>query len=351
MLVAQANETMRERDLEAQEQAWLRILDIEPNYANSYNMLGYLELNRANYDKAIEYMQKYAFLAPDLANPHDSLGEVLMTIGRYEEAEREFRAAVKMQPDFYHSWINLGRTYLARGQIRTGQDILEKVRGLVAGSELEKIVDREMVGTYLVNGLVDELARVTAEFVARYPEDPTSGFYRAMHLAYQGEVQRGQAVMDSCLAEWRGEEYYGKSVDSRQSIDYADRQFDALVADIADDPATAARLWRRVVDLIDGQRPYHETWFDRYRLASALEASGRPAEALAEIEPILDANPRAINVLVLATKCYLDLGRTAEARRAVDQLAWSVAKADEDFPARTTAAQLELSVAGREVEQ
>lgn len=351
VLVAQANETMREGDLEAQEQAWLRILDIEPNYANSYNMLGYLELSRANYGQAIEYMQKYAFLAPDLANPHDSLGEVLMTIGRYEEAEREFRTAVKMQPDFYHSWINLGRTYLARGQIRTGQDILEKVRGLVAGSELEKIVDREMVGTYLVNGLVDELARVTAEFVVRYPEDPTSGFYRAMHLTYQGKVQAGQAVMDSCLAAWRGEEYYGKSAESRQSIDYADRQFDALVADIADDPATAARLWRRVVELIDGEKPYHETWFDRYRLASALQASGRPEEALAEIEPILDANPRAINVLVLATKCYLDLGRTAEARRAVDQLTWSVAKADKDFPARTTAAQLELSVAGREVEQ
>ncbi len=348
VLVAQAHETQQESDLEVQEQAWLRILEIEPNYANSYNMLGYLELSRANYSQAIEYMQKYAFLAPDLANPHDSLGEVLMTIGRYEEAEQEFRAAVRMQPDFYHSWINLGRTYLARGQIRTGRDILEKVRGLVAGSELEKTVDREMVGTYLVNGLVDELARVTAGFIVRYPDDPSSGFYRAMHLTYQGRVQEGQAVMDSCLAEWRGKEYYGKSAESRQSIDYADRQFDALVADIADDPATAARLWRRVVELIDGEKPFHETWFDRCRLAAALQASGRPAEALAAIEPILAANPRAINVLVLAAQCYLDLGRIADARRAVDQLTWSVANADADFPARTTAAQLELSVAARE---
>mgnify|MGYP000290712907 CR=1 FL=1 len=37
-------------------------------------------------------------------------------------------AAVKLQPDFYYSWINLGRTYLARGQIATGRDILDKVR-------------------------------------------------------------------------------------------------------------------------------------------------------------------------------------------------------------------------------
>ncbi len=348
VLVAQAGETKRSGDSAAQERAWRRIIAIEPNYANGYNELGYLELNRGNYDKAIEYMQKYAFLAPDLANPHDSLGEVLMTIGRYEEAEQEFRASLKMQPDFYHSWINLGRVYLARGQIKTGREILEKVRGLVAGSDLEKRVDREMVGAYLVNGLKEELDRVTRDFVARYPEDGTSGFYRAMRLAYMGRVQEGQAVMDSCLAEWRTMDFYVKNEGSRRNIDYADRQFDALVADIADDPATAARLWRRVVDLVADQRPLHEIWFDRYRLAAALQASGRPQEALAEIEPILAANPRAINVLVLATRCYLDLDDAGRARRAVDQLAWSLADADPDFPARATAAQLELAVAALE---
>ncbi|MBE0566724.1 MAG: tetratricopeptide repeat protein [Krumholzibacteria bacterium] len=348
VLVAQAGETQREGDLEAQEQAWLRILEIEPSFANSYNMLGYLELHRGDYDQAIEYMQKYAFLAPDLANPHDSLGEVLMTIGRYEEAEEEFRAALKMQPDFFHSMINLGRVYLARGQIRTGREILEKVRGLVAGSELEKHVDREMVGTYVVNGLEDELRQLTAGIVARYPDDATTGFYRAMGLAYAGRAQEGQAVMDSCLGVWRSGEIYGKSLESRLHIDYADRQFDALVADVADDPATAARLWQRVVDLIDGERPFHETWFDRYRLATALRADERPAEALAVIEPILAANPRSLNVLVLAVRCFLDLGRVGEARQALDQLAWSVAKADADFPARAAAAELEQQVAARE---
>ncbi|MFO7608249.1 MAG: tetratricopeptide repeat protein [Candidatus Krumholzibacteriia bacterium] len=348
VLVAQAGLPQRENDLAAQEEAWLRILEVDPSYANSYNMLGYLELARANYDKAIEYMQKYAFLAPDLANPHDSLGEVLMTIGRYEEAEQEFRAALKMQPDFYHSMINLARVYLARGQIRTGKEILVKVRDLVAGSELEKNVDRELVGTYVVNGLEDELQQLIAGYVSRYPDDHTTGFYRAMGLAYQGRIQEGQAVMDSCLAAWRGGETYGKSRDSRESIDYADRQFDALVADVADDPQTAARLWRRVVDLVDGERPFHETWFDRYRLAAALHAGGRPGEALAEIEPILAANPRALNVLVLAVRCFLDLDRLAEARQALEQLQWSVAKADEDFPARLTAAALAEQLAARE---
>jgi len=349
VLVAQANQTMRDRDEKAQEEAWQRILKIDPNYANSYNMLGYLELNRGNYDKAIEYMQKYAFLAPDLANPHDSLGEVYLTIGRYEDAEEEFRTALRMQPDFYFSMINLGRVYLARGQIRTGREILEKVAGLVAGSELEKSVDRTLVGTYEVNGLQPELAALTAEYVARFPDDAMSGFYRAMRLVYQGQVEQGQTVVDSCLAAWRDKkDEYGKGAEGRLTIDYFDRQFSALVADIADDPATASRLWRRVVDLVKDEWPFRETWFAHYRLGAALQADGRPEEALAEIEPVLQANPRALNVLVLAVKCYLDLGRLDEARSAVNQLTWAVTKADDDFPVRSQAQELEQRVAERE---
>lgn len=348
VLEAQAFEASKGTDLDAQEKAWRRILEVDPNYANSYNMLGYLELRRGNYDKAIESMQKYAFLAPDMANPHDSLGEVLMGIGRYEEAEQEFRTSVAMQPDFYHSWINLGKTYLARGQIRSGREILEKVRGLVAGTEIEKRVDRELVSAYVVNGLEDALAQVTAEFVSRYPDDATSGFYRAMRLTYQGRVEEGQAVIDSCLAQWRGSESYARSPETRLEIDYADRQFDALVADVADDPATSARLWRRVVDLVDGVRPPHETWFERYRLAAALDRSGRPADALAVAEPILEANPRTLPVLAVAARCYLDEGRLTEARHTVDQLTWALAKADDDFPLRATATALEAEVAARE---
>jgi len=348
VLAARAGAATMDKDVDAREKAWRDILEVDPNYANSYNMLGYLELDRGNYEKAIENMKKYAFLAPDLANPHDSLGEVLMTMGRYEEAEEEFRAAVMLQRAFYFAWINLGRTYLARGQIETGRDILEKVRGLVSGTELEKDVDRQMVDTYVINGLIDELDRVTASYVARYPDDHRACVYRAIRLAYLDRVAEGQAVMDSCLAAWRAEDYYAKNEKSRFSIDYIDRKFDALVADVADDPATALRAWRRVVDLAEDELPLRERWYDSYRLAAAQQGTGRPEEALATLEPVLTMNPRNISVLVLATRCYLDLRRADDARRAVDQLEWCVAKADAGFPARARAAELKAEVTALE---
>jgi tetratricopeptide (TPR) repeat protein len=173
--------------------------------------------------------------------------------------------------------------------------------------------------------------------------------YRAMRLTYMGRAGDGQALMDSCLAAWRKEDYYQQNEKSHFSIDYLDRKFDALVADVADDPETAARLWRRVVDLGTDTLAFREMWYDHYRLAAALQAGGKPQEALTEhVEPILAMNPRIINVLVLATKCYLDLGRVEDARQALDQLTWSVANADADFPPRAEAEELAQRVAALE---
>ena len=188
VLEAKAGSAMRSSDPGEAEAIWKRALEVDPNYAGSYNNLGYMELNRGNYEKAIEYMQKYAFLAPNLANPHDSLGEVLMVLGRYEEAEAEFRVSIEMQPDFYHSLINLGKTYIARGQLETGLDIMEKVHQGVASSQIQMWVDHEIVQTYLISGLDEELARMATIYIERYPEDDSTAIYRGMKLVFSGKI-------------------------------------------------------------------------------------------------------------------------------------------------------------------
>ena len=348
VLVAKATKAGMGENGDEYEKAWLDILAVDPNYANSYNMLGYMELNRGNYDKAIDYMQKYAFLAPDLANPHDSLGEVLMVLGRYEEAEAEFRTSVTMQPDFYHSLINLGKTYLARGQLDRGLDILEKVRGQVAGSDLEKRVDREIVSTFLVSGLDKELSRMSAIYVDRYPDDTYSCMLRGIRLSYMGQIKEGRAVMDSTLAVWRKGDEYRDFEKARQQIDSAGYQFEALAADATGNNEAAAWNWQRAIDLT-GDQPHHEQWYLRYRLAADKLAIGDVTAALAEIDPMLAINPRLINVLVLKIKCHLALNEGEAARAALEQLQWCISKADADFPPRLEAAELEARVSAMAV--
>jgi tetratricopeptide (TPR) repeat protein len=326
------------------EKVWLRILEVDPNYASSYNNLGYMELNRGNYEKAIEYMQKYAFLAPDLANPHDSLGEVLMVLGRYEEAESEFRTSIKMQPDFYHSLINLGKTYISRGQLKTGLDILKKVHAQVESSEIQMRVDKDIVKTFLVSGLDDELGRMVSIYAERYPEDSDTPIYRGIQLAYHGQVEEGRAIIDSTLAVWRSGEDYTKYPKAKNGIDGAAFQFTALLADLVEDHQAAAENWGKSVEAMIGFAPFHEQWYPRFRWAAALHADGRSVEALKIIDPILQVNARRINSLVLKVECHLALRQGVPARQTLEQLQRSLSRSDEDFPPRAKAEELSLQV-------
>ncbi len=344
VLEAQAGNAMYSGDPEESEKAWLRVLEVDPNYASSYNNLGYLELNRGNYEKAIEYMRKYSFLAPDLANPHDSLGEVLMVLGRYEEAEAEFRTSIKMQPDFYHSLINLGKTYISRGQLKTGLDILEKVRGQVANSDIQRKVDHDIVSTFLVAGLDKELGRMIAIYSGRYPDDENTPIYRGISMAYMGRVEEGRAVLDSTVAVWRKGNEYQKYPMVKQNIDSAAFQFSALLADVVEDHELAVEYWKKSMDAAGDSKPFHDMWYPRYRWASALHASGRSAEALEVMHPVLAVNPRVINYLVLKVECHLALRQGEMARQALKQLQWSLDKSDQDFPPRLKAEELTLQV-------
>jgi len=342
VLVAGAERAAMAQDDKAVEKAWRRIIEEDPNFATSYNMLGYLELSRGNYEQAIEHMQKYAFLAPDLANPHDSLGEVYLAIGRYEEAEAEFVKSVTMQPDFYHSLINLGKVYLARGELRRGLELLENFRDKVAGSELELRVDREIIVTYLKAGMDEELSRSTARFVSRPAQDEASAVYRAIRLSYLGRLAEGRAVMDSSLAAWRASPPYldPNRAKARQGIESSANQFDGIAADLVGDHARAAESWAAALRILQPGSAQHELFYLNYRLAEALRLSGRPREALAQIGPVLAINSRLPESLLLKVRCHLELGETEAARQTLAQLEWALAKADADLPVVAEAAKL-----------
>ena len=340
VLVAVAAQATRADDQDAAEQAWLDILDIDPNYAISYNMLGYMELGRGRFDEAIDYMQKYAFLSPGLANARDSLGEILMVMGRYEEAEAEFLASVSMQPDFYQSLINLGGSYLVRGQFVRGLDILEKVRTQVAGSDLEMLVDLMIIRTFRELGLAEETQRATAGYISRYPDDKLSVRMRCFRLAELGQADRGRAVVDSARAVWREDDGDQGAGEGDEVIDSDVFQFEARVADARGDVQAGAGAWRRAIEAL-AAKPYHERWYLHRRLAADLLAGGEAATALVELDRMLAVNPRLVAALVLKVECHLELRQGAAARAALERLKWCLGGSDPEFPARREVDRLE----------
>jgi len=80
-----------------------KAIELDPDYGDAHNELGYAYLNLRNFDKAIEHFQKYASLNPDDANPLDSLAEANFLMGRLDEAIAKYKEALAIKPGFLTS--------------------------------------------------------------------------------------------------------------------------------------------------------------------------------------------------------------------------------------------------------
>jgi tetratricopeptide (TPR) repeat protein len=113
-------------DFDEASRLYQRLLDVDPNWLQAKNHLGYLDMARGKFAAAEEAFRSYAYAAPDQANPHDSLGELLTLIGRYPEAKAELEKALAVRPDFCASYGHLIRLALAEAQPEAFGPILDR---------------------------------------------------------------------------------------------------------------------------------------------------------------------------------------------------------------------------------
>jgi tetratricopeptide (TPR) repeat protein len=316
---------------ERAEKLWREILEENPNYARAYNWLGYNAAYMGRFDEALQYLKKYAYLAPNLANPHDSLGEVLSMVGRYEDAEREFRAALEIQPDFSHSIIYLALTHLMRGRVAKGVDIMEKLRGEVAGTGFEYLIDELLIRFYYEHQLEDRLHEALLAYEKRYPEGRNTRYFQACRLLMDGKLKEAEALNDSLIAAWREQyaEYDTPAI--RESLTRMEESFRGRLATIRGDDNAAVEHWQTVADSQETVRVC-DRFSGLFYYGTALCAVGRYEEGLAQARWILTLNPRYLPALILQGRALVALERWQEARVATEALAAALAQADPDFP-------------------
>ncbi len=243
------------REFAPAERCFRRLIEIDPNWVNAQNHLGYLAMSQGEWERAEEQFAIYRYIAPDLANPHDSLGELLLLTGRWEDARREFEAALAVKPDFCPSWKNLVKLELLNGRFDNAARMIEGIErdgfcsqderrlqrcGLevwraFAGSEWPRAWEayrsplcKEVHGEAAVMayqaalraGLDDEAAAFAAELDAHVEKYEHDEFARAVDLHLEGLRLRlagrpDQALeryeeADSRLAYWNCEMGYLK---------------------------------------------------------------------------------------------------------------------------------------------
>ena len=106
-LSAKADFCWSTRRWDEAERDFQKLLEVEPNWVDAQNKMGYLSMAQGRFAQAEDRFRTYRFVAPDQANPHDSLGELFVLTGRLDEAQRELETSLHIRPDFCQSYLNL----------------------------------------------------------------------------------------------------------------------------------------------------------------------------------------------------------------------------------------------------
>ena len=112
------------------EALYLRLIEVEPNWAMAHNHLGYIAMEEGDFATAEKRFRTYQFIAPDQANPHDSMAELLVLIGRYDEARGELETALRLRPDFAPSLVQLIQMSLQDADLPGAEAALERLDAL-----------------------------------------------------------------------------------------------------------------------------------------------------------------------------------------------------------------------------
>ena len=85
-----------------------KAIEVNPDFAETYNNLGTAFNNLAKYDEAIANYNKAIELQHDYAEAHNNLGNALNDRARHNEAIASYNRAIEVKPDFPQAHNNLG---------------------------------------------------------------------------------------------------------------------------------------------------------------------------------------------------------------------------------------------------
>lgn len=106
----------KQNDLGAAQAEYRLSLAADPSYSVACLHLGYVELGMKQVDFALEHFQRLVEIDPNNANSYDSLGDAWLAKGRLEEAIHAYRKALTLDPDFLASLDHLGKTLEKAGR-------------------------------------------------------------------------------------------------------------------------------------------------------------------------------------------------------------------------------------------
>ena len=102
----------QKNNLQAAEQLYKQILEVEPDHVESIFRLGSLLIQTKNFDTAQQLLNKVIQIDPNHAKAHNNLGIVFQKMKKHQEAINCYEKATQIIPNFVDAYCNLALLYM-----------------------------------------------------------------------------------------------------------------------------------------------------------------------------------------------------------------------------------------------
>src|SRR4029453_15291094 len=99
------------------EAEFTRALALNPGHASSRQWYAMFLASRSRFDEALKEMKRALDLDPLSLNIQSGIGRILHFAGRLNEAITQYEHVIKTNPGFAQAHIDLGLTWMARGEV------------------------------------------------------------------------------------------------------------------------------------------------------------------------------------------------------------------------------------------
>lgn len=111
-----------------------RVAQAYPTHAYVLRLLGHLNYDMGEAQKAIDYYNRYLAIHPEDANVLTDMGTQYLALGQPQQAVQTYERALKVHPDFYYALFNLEKAWHELGDEAKAESYAAKAREVEARS-------------------------------------------------------------------------------------------------------------------------------------------------------------------------------------------------------------------------
>jgi tetratricopeptide (TPR) repeat protein len=178
-------EALAHGDLETADARLSLALEYSPRFVEALVNQGLVELQRGNFDRARELLERARRLNPDVAQPHHGLGIWAERQAHPDQASQHYYDALAVDPGFAPSRSNLARLLFDAGML---EEALVQFKRLVEVAPDSPDAARGLAETLLRLRRIDEAEAIVNRARERFPDVPELSVLAARSKLRRGDV-------------------------------------------------------------------------------------------------------------------------------------------------------------------